>query len=439
MPLSLRQRLTRQAAVAVVALVVGFGAITWTATSLHFYAVSRADAIGLARGLAGDIAAAPPAAARNLAEYRTVRQPAIWITVGARHLQSANAVGPRPLPGLDRPFGANPRIVVQAAFQDVHVLVSWPLEPVADLLRDLLVVLLLTGLAAGLAGIVLARWATARMLVPVNRMLTSVSDMVEHAQVTRLPEWSDADDEFRRLAATFNRLLALVEREGARQRDLLAHAAHELRTPLQVLQGNLDLLADWGGQDPQVRADSVRQSRLVLERLRRLVDDLMRIERAASGRPAPQAVALEALVRAIAEDARVLAPQLTVRMGGGAALIAATPWDAERALWAVVDNALKYTPAGGRVEMCVQQNGPEGSVLIADTGPGIAPEDQPHIFDRFYRGQAARAGEGFGLGLALVRALLTRDGGRVEVTSAPGAGTRVQLFWPLAGSSTPPA
>jgi two-component system sensor histidine kinase MprB len=434
--MTLRRRLTIQAAAAIVALVVAFGGVTWVATALHFYAVARADAVALARSTAADAREAPAGLESRLAELRSSADPAMWVSRPPHRWRSPNVPGPVPRPGLHALWSLHPYIAAAARAGPVRVVVAWPLTAFADLLRDLLVVLAMTGVGAGLVGLGLARWATTRILTPVDRITERVAAMVQAGRVEPLAGESGRD-EFGRLTTVFNRLLERLERESARHRELLAHAAHELRTPLQVLQGNLDILSDWGGQDPGLQQDSLRQSRLVLDRLTRLVDDLLRLERATSGHPSPTALSLETLGTAVVEDARLLADHLDIVWKGGRAVVWATPWDAERALWAVVDNALKYTPAGGRVEVAVTTDAARGwgGIGVRDTGPGIPLDEQRHVFDRFYRGGDARRTEGFGLGLALAQALLHRDGGRITLHSTPGSGTSVELWWPLA----PPA
>ncbi len=434
--MTLRRHLTVQAAAAIVALVIAFGGVTWVAAALHFYAAAEADAGALARSMAADVREAPGSLGTRLAELRSTADPAVWVVRFPRRWRSPNAPASVPQPGLHALWSTHPYLVAGSHIGRVQVVVAWPLAAFADLLRDLLFVLAMTGLGAGLVGLALARWATTRILTPVDRITERVAAMVQTGRVEPL-EGESGGDEFGRLTAVFNRLLAQLDRESARHRELLAHAAHELRTPLQVLQGNLDILSDWGGKDPGLHEDSLRQSRLVVDRLTRLVDDLLRLERAASGHSSPAPLSLDTLGAAVAEDARLLADHLDIVWKGGQAAVLATPWDAERALWAVVDNALKYTPAGGRVELAVTTDAARGwgGIGVRDTGPGIPEDEQRHVFDRFYRGGGARRTEGFGLGLALAQALVQRDGGRITLHSAPGSGTAVELWWPLA----PPA
>lgn len=430
--MSLRQRLTRQAAWAVVSLVLGFGFVTWVATAVHLYAVTRAQAAAAAQELLDHVRDRDGRI--EIPHYRYPEDPGVWIREGGRLVRSANVAGrPLPSPGLHGLDTSNPSVVVRAVQGDTVVAVAAPLAADLDVLRDLLVVLALLGVLSGAVGWWLARWATGRMLVPVDRMTQAVDRMVRHRTVTKLPEWSDADDEFNRLSQVFNALLAELEGQAERERQMLTEVAHEFRTPLQVLQGNLDLLADWGGQDPAVRAESLEQSRQVLGRLARLVGDILTLERARAGRPGPvEAVDLGAVLEGMVDDVRALAPALTVAAEPLPATVWATPWMVQRALWAVVDNAVKYTPAGGTVRLRVVTEARRAGIAVADTGPGIPPAEQAHVFDRFFRGRTGRQMGGSGLGLALARALVEYDGGAVDLESEEGVGTRVTLWWPVA-------
>lgn len=432
MRLSLRQRLTRQAALAMVILVVGFGAVTWFGTAVHFYDITLAAGQAQAAELEEHLDRHPNPA-RALQAFQHPSDPEVWVTAGSRTWHSPNAPG-HPVPaGLSGFFGPAPLVTTDTHLTPYRIRVAEPFSSVVDLLRELFLVLALVGLVAGLAALFVARWATTRMLGPVDRMTSAARDMLASRRVQKLPEWSDADDEFNRLTRTFNRLLSMVDEDAARDREFLAHAAHELRTPLQVLDGNLGLLEEEEATlAPLVREESLQQSRHVLDRLIRLVDDLMRLERTRSDRPQQVPVDLTSVVSAMGEDAAVLAPTLSVSVHTRPLVAAATPWDLERALWAVLDNALKYTPAGGQVTLDLVEEDDLVGVAIADTGPGIPQEDRAQVFERFYRGEKTRSTEGFGLGLALAKALSERDGGLIRLHSEEGRGTRVTLLWPKA-------
>lgn len=432
--MTLRHRLTRQAAWAIVALVLGFGALSWAVTAAHLYAVSRAQALVAAEALADRHAAQVP-------RYRYRGDPAVWLRVGAASARSPNAAGAMPpRPGFHHLLGRRPALVVTARQGSRVAVVSWPLAADLDVMRDLLLVLALVGVLSGAVAWWLARWATGRMLVPVDRMTRAVEAMVSGSAVAALPEWPDhgtgASDEFNHLSRVFNKLLAALSAQAEREREMLREVAHEIRTPLQVLRGNLDVMseaADAGSEGVALRQESLDQSRQVIDRLARVVGDVLTVERMRGGRAETgERVSLPAVVLQAAPDATALAPSLELAVGDlPAAVVRATPWTVERALWAVLDNALKYTPAGGRVTLTVVEGAARAGIRVDDTGPGIPPEEQGRVFDRFYRGQAGRHLPGSGLGLAMARALVQYDGGTVEIQSEVGKGTTATLWWPL--------
>lgn len=426
--LSLRQRLTRQAAWAILSLVLGFGAVTWTATAFHLYAVTRSQAASLAQSLSREPLSR---AIGTLSQYRAPGSPQIWImNRSGIHRSTPTPAAPPPV-GLFSISGPHPMVVVAASSPGMRVVVGWPLSADLDVLRDLLGVLLLLGLVSGVIGLWLARWATLRMLTPVDRMTTAVSQMVEKGTASSLPTWSDSDDEFNRLTHVFNQLLTQLRQQTERERRVLAEAAHEFRTPLQVLDGNLDLLSGWGGLDPQIREESLGQSRAVTARLTRLVSDLLTLERASAPRQGEmEPVDLSGLTDSVVEDLKAQAGPLAIAYQRTPTWVLASPWAVERALWAVLDNALKYTPAGGAVQLGFVEEGLLAGVRIEDNGPGIPPEDLPFVATRFYRSARHQSLPGSGLGLPIAKALVEQEGGRFHLESTVGQGTAVTLLWP---------
>jgi signal transduction histidine kinase len=425
----LSRRLTRQATWAVIALVLGFGFITWFVTGAHVVEASREEAIELAEHVAASRAPHP------LGHYVRVDDPHVWIFGPHRERVSPNTRGLSPPHPALVDFGVSPPMVVIALHRDGdRVVVGWPLASDLPLLRDLLVVILFMGGVSAIVAVWLTSWATRRMLVPVEDMGRLVSAMVAAREVSALPPPSAVDDEFTRLTDVFNQLLARLTEQSDHERQMLAQAAHELRTPLQVLRGNLDLLQDWDDLDDAVRTESLAQSRQVLDRLSRLVQDLLTLERARTGTERVEAVALVPLLETLVEDLRALAPDRRIHVRLRQATVMASPWRVERALWVVADNALKYTTPGTPLAVAVVTDPFHGQagVELSDQGPGIPEDELPHIFDRFFRGKNASPNEGTGLGLPIARALVEHDGGTVTLRSQVRTGTTVRLLWPSA-------
>lgn len=431
--MTLRHRLTRQAAWAIVGLVLGFGALSWVVTAAHLYAVSRAQAI-----VAAAAVAQPSSGPPHVPRYRFAGDPAVWLQVGRHVVRSPNARSSAPPAlGFHHLLGRRPAVVVAAHRSGRVAVVSWPLSADLDVMRDLLLVLALLGLLSGGVGWWLARWATSRMLAPVDRMTRAVEAMVSGGGATPLPEWptvGETPDEFSHLSRVFNTLLAALAAQAEREREMLREVAHEIRTPLQVLRGNLDVMAaasEGEADGDAMRLESLDQSRQVIDRLARVVGDVLTVERMRGGRAAAAGrVNLGTVVQQAAPDAAALAPALTIAVEGQAAWeVRATAWTVERALWAILDNAIKYTEAGS-VTLAVVADDRRAGICVEDTGPGIPAEEQARVFDRFYRGRAGRHQPGSGLGLAMARALVEYDGGTVDLASgAGGTGTTVTLWW----------
>lgn len=433
--MNLRKRLTREATGAVLALVWGFGALAWSGTAWHLYVINRGDAYHLAQQLMTPAVEGthPFEQREQMAEMTRPTDPKVWIRQDGGWEQSPNAgqTSP-PSSGLKQWNGPNPAVVVRVK-RPITVVVEWPLGAIWDVLRELATVLAGAGIVAGAVSFWLADWAARRMLFPVDQMVAEVTEMVRRRQPQSLSERSDADDEFHRLSRVLNQLLQLLADQAQRERQMLAQAAHELRTPLQVLQGNLEILAEANESETALRRESLDQSRQVTRRMIRMVTDLLTLERAVHPHPhLPGVLDLDPLLTTIVQDTRALASlnRLTVEAELFSALVRATAWSVERAVWTVVDNALKYTPPEGTIRLEMWRERDFAGIRIKDSGPGIDPHDLPRIFDRFYRGAKAARESGSGLGLSIAKALVEQDGGLIRVMSSPGAGTTVELGWP---------
>lgn len=281
---------------------------------------------------------------------------------------------------------------------------------------------------AGLVGRALAR----RTLDPVARASQAARAIAEGILATRLPV--ESPDEFGAWAQSFNEMAEALEAKvralseaQARERRFTSDVAHELRTPLTALVGEASLLRDHLHRLPP---EARRPAELLVEdvaRLRRLVDDLMEISRLdAGGEPVvAEPVALLGLVRSTLV-ARGWAER--VRVGGEDVAVRTDPRRVERIVSNLVGNALEH--GGPHVEVTVGRDGQGSFVEVADDGPGIAPQDLPHIFDRFYKGDRSRRGPGSGLGLAIALENARLLGGDIEVRSEPGAGARFRLLLP---------
>ncbi|HNT74684.1 MAG TPA: HAMP domain-containing sensor histidine kinase [Anaerolineae bacterium] len=244
--------------------------------------------------------------------------------------------------------------------------------------------------------------------------------------------------EFARMAASFNRMTEALQRADQQRRNLTADVAHELRTPLQIIQGNLEGVLD-GVYNPtpgHITA-TLDETRL----LARLVEDLRTLSLAEAGQlplhlaPVDVCDVLADAATSFSGPAEAAGITLETRCDPAAALIVqADVARLNQILGNLLSNALRYTPEGGRITLCAAQEAEGVCLQVQDTGSGIPPDDLPYIFDRFWRGDRSRThipGVGSGLGLAIARQLVHAHGGRITVQSVVGQGTRFQIFLPL--------
>lgn len=243
-------------------------------------------------------------------------------------------------------------------------------------------------------------------------------------------------DELGKLAAAFNQMSAELARSIELRRRMTADIAHDLRTPLSVILGYTEALAD-GKLNPDAEMLTVIHNEAL--HLSRLIDDLKVISLADAGELSLnlQLIDPHIILRRAAEAYRIQAEQkqITIRLDlpPEAPPIRVDVDRMAQVLGNLMSNALRYTPPGGEITLAVEVLAREVALLVADTGKGIPPEDLPYIFERAFRGDKARARENgeTGLGLAIVKSLVEAQGGRVSVQSAPGAGTQFRCVFPI--------
>jgi two-component system sensor histidine kinase MprB len=301
-----------------------------------------------------------------------------------------------------------------------------PLEEVDSTLRDLgfaLALISLGGiaLAAGLGRIV-ARAA----LTPVTQLTEAAEHVARTRDLSRRIR-ADGTDELSRLGASFNTMLEALADAERSQRQLVADASHELRTPLTSLRTNIEVLSS-ALLPPQDHDRLLRDLVAQLDELTVLVADLVDLARGDEPEADVEDVRLDTLVADAVERARRHAADRVFFTELEPCLVEGVPGRLDRAVSNLLDNAAKWSPAGGQIEVRVR----DGEVSVRDHGPGIAESDLPYVFDRFYRAPAARGLPGSGLGLAIVRQVAESHGGTVVAQRANGGGARMSLKLPVA-------
>jgi signal transduction histidine kinase len=300
--------------------------------------------------------------------------------------------------------------------------------PIADVLHTLeLLRLLLMGLIPVVVAIacVGGAWLSGRALKPVHNitaaaLTTSIENLSE-----RLPVPATGD-ELARLTEVWNTMLARLESAVKTLSQFVADASHELRTPLAVIRTSAEL-ALRRARSPEAYRDSLREIAAEAERMTQLVEDLLVLARSDTGTvDMPLApIDVRQLVRDVCAEARSLAELRQIRInepaGDGAAVISGNRPGLHRLFLVLLDNALKYSHAGGDVNVTVDTGDSQVSVAIEDFGTGISEADLPHIFKRFYQADRARGGGGHGLGLSLAESIARAHGAAIEVQSTEGA------------------
>ena len=286
-------------------------------------------------------------------------------------------------------------------------------------------------LLAGGGGWLLAR----RALRPVDHMTRSVQRISGEHLTERLQE-TGTGDELDRLAMTLNEMLGRLDDSFRQVRQFSADASHELQTPLTILKGEIEV-ALRSRRSPEEYQQVMLSSLEEIERISRLVEGLLLLARADSGvlRLDLQPVDLPQLLAQVSAQMQRKAAGHGVSLSLGALEPVSTCGDREqlpRLFLNLIDNAIKYTPAGGRVTLSLRREGREILIDVADTGIGLSPEEQEQLFTRFYRAAAARSqsGGGAGLGLCIAQSIAAAHGGKIEVQSSPGQGSTFTVVLP---------
>jgi two-component system sensor histidine kinase MprB len=440
--LSFRARMTIVAAVAVAVAIVLASVVTFLIVRRQL--VARVDAhleqIARQARIQMDLGSG--------VESITLRQAAFGGATGSAQLIGPNAIGrivilpsanalsvaSGDLPQLFETVHAKSGLHVRAFTTRLSQLppgaaleVFLPLTDVDDSLHKLTVVLL----AVTAAGIALAAGIGYAVTRTAVRPITALTEAAEHVTATgdltgRIE--ARGDDEIGRLAASFNQMLAALEASQEAQRRLVADASHELRTPLTSLRTNVDVLTGGRELPAEDRERLLADVRAQIEELTDLVGDLVEAGRGSEPNGQFQDVLLDELTRAAIRRASARADAHGVRFAADLqpGVVSAASQRLERAIVNLLDNAVKFSPHGGTVEVWTHG----GELVVRDHGPGIAPDDLPHVFERFHRSDSARRMPGSGLGLAIVRQIAHAHGATVSAANAHDGGAVFRLQLP---------
>jgi signal transduction histidine kinase len=333
--------------------------------------------------------------------------------------------------------GKNVRVYTLALVADDeflgYVQVARSLESVGDALSVLSRVLLVCSATLLVVTIGLVWLLAGLSLRPIGRLTQAARDIGLSGRLDKRLPPVGSRDEVARLVETFNHMMDRLESAFTAQRRFVADASHELRTPLTTVRGNIDLLRRSGAVTQPEMQDALADVAEEAERMSRLVNGLLALARADAGYElARKPVRLDEVVYAVQREMQPLAQNVAVRSGEIDGVEVVGDADAlKQLLLILVDNGVKYTPPGGEVVLGLRQRGNEAILSVQDTGAGIAEEDLPHIFERFYRSRSVRPTGGTGLGLAIAKWIVGEHGARIQVESSVGAGTRFTVRFPM--------
>ncbi len=321
------------------------------------------------------------------------------------------------------------RVLTEGVGRSGALLVARPLTEVNSELSRLLLILVLVG-AGGIAlaaalGAVVAKVA----LAPVRRFTATTEKLTAQrasgAGRLDLSQRLDVEgrDELGRLAESFNRTLDALERSVESQRQLVADAGHELRTPIASLRANIQVLGE-AERLPEADRESLREDIVgELDELTALVADVIELARGSAVEEQLDEVRLDAVVGAALARARRRAGGVSFEQSLEPTVVRGEAARIDRAVSNLLENARKWSPQAGHVEVVLR----DGLLSVRDHGPGFAERDLPHVFDRFYRADRARELPGSGLGLAIVRQAAEACGGHAEAANAPGGGALLKV------------
>jgi two-component system OmpR family sensor kinase len=395
------------------------------------------------------VAGTAPLEVRLIGLHKMIEEShALWLFEGTRMLDSAGVtddpafgdVGVAELkPGWLTSWTTSGRLrlfVAPIDGTDLRVVTAVTLAAVDASNAELRMALFLLALMAVGVGAAGGSAIAASALSPIARLTDTAAEIARSRDFSRrVRVEGDDEDELVRLGITFDEMLASLDDSYQQQQRFVGDVSHELRTPLTTIRGNAELLAS-GETSAEEQREAIDHIRREIERLSRLVDELLVLARADAVEAfAPRTVQLDEVLMETFADLRGVAGR-RLRVNDIDAVTVSGERDRLKQLMLVLlDNALRYTPQG-TVHASIGDDGTDAVLRIEDDGVGIAVSELPHVFERFYRGDAARRidASGSGLGLPIARWIVERHGGQIRIESRPAHGTLVTVRIPLVRS-----
>jgi two-component system, OmpR family, sensor kinase len=293
------------------------------------------------------------------------------------------------------------------------------------------------GIALLIIAVVCGWLLTRRTLAPVSAVTAAARHIADTGRFDTRLAVGDPKDELTSLAATFDLMIERIERIIGQQRDFLADTSHELRNPLSIIRGNLDFVRRVSTDEASLEA--LHEAEFEAVRMSRLVDDLLLLAQADRGDfLATRRLELSDLLRDMSEQIRAVAGSRRIEIESEPSVyVDADPDRIRQAIWNLVENALRYSPADGRIRIKLSSHEAYAVLDVEDSGLGVPVGHEHRIFERFYRADPSRARStgGTGLGLAIVKHVAESHGGCAELENRPGKGATFRVKLPLAESN----
>ncbi len=268
------------------------------------------------------------------------------------------------------------------------------------------------------------------MMTPLRRMIDQI-DKVDGNNLSLRLDAVDTQDELNELTQQINEMLDELESTFERQSNFISDASHELKTPISVIQGYANMLKRWGKADPALLDESIDTLLAEAENMKRIVEQLLLLAKIGNLTMNKTRFDMTSVINEAVEKYKVAGLNKEITFSGGGEILVETDKNMlVESARALIDNAIKYTPDGGKIEVGCRRTDDGAVIYVKDNGIGIAPEHLPHIFERFYRCDKARsrAAGSSGLGLTITKSIVEMMGGKIEVESAENKGSTFKIL-----------
>lgn len=300
----------------------------------------------------------------------------------------------------------------------------------------MLILLMIFASAGGIIiSIFIGQVLSKKMLKPIDN-ITKAAQSISIYHLNKRIENNGPDDELSRLTKTFNEMIDRLQNSFDKQNQFVSDASHELRTPISVIQGYINLLDRWGKDDKDILEESIEIVKNETSNMTKLTEKLLFLARGGSNalKPVKEEFALNELIDEVVKESRIIAPEHDIiNIQNDPLSINNDAEMLKQMLRAIIDNSIKFTPIGGKIEITSIAAKNSAKIIIKDSGIGIPKEDIPYIFNRFYRVDKSRVKEkgGSGLGLSIVKSIVDSYGGSISVESEPDKGTLITIVLPI--------